>query len=106
MTFSQDASLLDLVKTSIYTKTVDYLATGRPVLVVSPPYSAEVEYFGEVTHVVSSTQREDIRAAIAAMVTDPEARKRRASAGLRLVREQHSLERKAGAFLDAFRAAG
>jgi glycosyltransferase involved in cell wall biosynthesis len=105
VSFSQDPELLDLVQTSIYTKTVDYLAANRPVLLVSPRYSAEVEYFGEVTTVVDSPDAESVRAALAAMLDDPEQRVRRSRQGLQLVRERHSIEMKADAFLNAFRRA-
>jgi glycosyltransferase involved in cell wall biosynthesis len=103
VSFSQDPKLLDLVKTSIYTKTVDYLASNRPVLVVSPPYSAEVEYFGEVTTVVDSLDPRALSAALETMLDNPDTRTRRSRQGLELVRERHSLEMKPHAFLNAFR---
>ena len=48
ISFSKDPALRDLVQSSMYTKTVDYLASGKPLVVVSPPDTAELDYFEPV----------------------------------------------------------
>jgi glycosyltransferase involved in cell wall biosynthesis len=103
VTFSQDEDLVDLVKTSLYTKTIDYLASGRPVLVVSPPYSGEVDYFGSVVTHVDTASPDALRSAIATIVADRERRDALSAAGLDLVRSRHSLEAIGPLFLDHFR---
>jgi glycosyltransferase involved in cell wall biosynthesis len=103
VTFDQDPGLIQLVKTSLYTKTVDYLASGRPVLVVSPPYTAEIDYFGGVTHVVPTPDRAAFEAAVRKLVRDHDYAADLARRGQDLVRRRHSPEALDQAFLRHFR---
>lgn len=103
VTFDRDPSLVQLVKTSLYTKTVDYLAVGRPVLVVAPDYTAEVDYFGGVTHVVSSVEREAFAGAVRRLVQDTAYAKRLVAAGQEFVRLRHGPQALEQVFLRHFR---
>ena len=91
VSFSQNPEIRDLVQTSLYTKTIDYLAAGRPVLVISPPYSGEVQYFKEVSHVVTELQEASIRVAIEKIVTDVSYQQELCRKGVELVRSRHSM---------------
>jgi hypothetical protein len=93
-----------LVRTSLYTKTVDYLASGRPVLIVSPRYTAEVDYFGSVAEVVDRPDPAAIRGAVAKLVGGGPEVTDRVEKGLDLVRRRHSLEALEGIFLQHLRA--
>jgi glycosyltransferase involved in cell wall biosynthesis len=102
VTFSEDPDLRELVKTSLYTKTIDYLASGRPVLVVSPPDTGEVNYFGDVTHVVTDPSPTAMRDALDTIIRSPETTAAKTQAGLDLVRSRHSLDSLHKLFLKHF----
>lgn len=102
VTFSQKPELKELVQTSLYTKTIDYLASGRPVLVISPPYSGEVDYFGDVTTVVDSLDETALVDALRRMA-DPDYAATMREKGLDLVRSRHSMQSIDPLFLDHFR---
>jgi glycosyltransferase involved in cell wall biosynthesis len=104
VTFSREPELLELVKTSIYTKTVDYLAANRPVLIVSPRYAAEVEYFGGVATVLDSVHPERLAEALRRIGNDRQATKERSRRGLELVRTRHSTAAVLDGFLTSFRS--
>jgi len=101
VTFSQDSKIKELVSTSLYTKTIDYLASGRPVLVVSPSYSGEVDYFQEVTTVVDTLNESDIVSALRRMLK-PEYAQAIRQKGLQLVRNRHSMQSIHDLFLKHF----
>lgn len=103
VTFDQDPAMMQLVKTSLYTKTVDYLAVGRPVLVVAPDYTAEVDYFGGVTHVVPSVEREAFAGALRRLVQDTSYANALAAAGQEFVRQRHGPQALEQVFLRHFR---
>jgi glycosyltransferase involved in cell wall biosynthesis len=102
VTFSQEQDLLDLVKTSVFTKTVEYLAANRPVLIVSPRYAAQVDYFGSVATVVDSPEPASLARALAQLAGDAEGRRRRSSSGLELIRAHHSADAVFENFLGCF----
>jgi glycosyl transferase family 1 len=103
VTFSQDQQLLELVRTSIYTKTVEYLASNRPVLIVSPRYAAQVEYFGDVSTVVDSPEPERLAEALRRIAADREETEKRARLGVELVQTRHSTAAVLDGFLSQFR---
>ncbi len=103
VSFSQTPHIQQLVRTSIFTKTIDYLASGRPVLLVTPPYSAEVEYFGGVTHAVMTTERGAIEAALGRLTADAAYTADLSRRGADLVEREHSLEALDRVFLRHFR---
>jgi glycosyltransferase involved in cell wall biosynthesis len=103
VSFSEDPAIQQLVRTSLYTKTIDYLASARPVLVISPPYSAEIDYFAGVTHVLQSVERGAVEAALARLTGEPEYREELTRRGLELVRKRHSPEALERVFLSRFR---
>jgi glycosyltransferase involved in cell wall biosynthesis len=103
VTFSQEPALRDLVRTSVYTKSVDYLASGKPIVLVSPSDTAEVQHFGSVMTVVDDLDRGRFESAIGAALGSPDAR-RRAAEGVALVRRSHTAETMGDRFLAQFRA--
>jgi glycosyltransferase involved in cell wall biosynthesis len=103
VTFSERPELVDLVKTCIYTKTVDYLAAGRPLLIVAPPYSAEVGHFREVANVVDSLAPERIAEALETIADGAAVVEERRRRGVDMVRANHSYETVSAGFLDSFR---
>ena len=102
VTFSDDPDLRELVQTSLYTKTIDYLASGRPALVVSPPDTGEVNYFGDVTHVVSDPSPKAMKQALEDIIRHPDATATTTQAGMDLVRSRHSLDSVHDLFLKYF----
>ena len=103
VTFSTDPALVELVSTSIYTKTIDYLAADRPVLIVAPPYSAQVDYFRDVATVVDTLDFQRVTDAIAALAREDHAMREQRRRGLEFVRTHHSLATMANVFLRHFR---
>jgi glycosyltransferase involved in cell wall biosynthesis len=104
VTFSPDAKVGSLVRTSIYTKTIDYLASGRPIVLVSPRDTAEVDYFGAVTRVVDELDRGRFADALREAASGGPEVARRIEAGLALVRERHTGATMGERFLAHFRA--
>jgi glycosyltransferase involved in cell wall biosynthesis len=102
VSFSPDPGIVELVRTSVYTKTIDYLAAGRPVLIVAPPYAAEVAYFGDLATVVDSLDRRRITEAIAALARDDDAVGAQCRSGVEFVRNHHSHATMASVFLRHF----
>jgi len=92
-----------MVRTSLYTKTVDCLASTRPVLLVSPRYTSEVDYFGGVVHLVDTLTGPAVEAAIDKLVHDEGYRAALARGGLELVQRCHSPESLGHTFLRHFR---
>lgn len=101
ITFAETPALQELIRSSLYTKTVDYLASGQPVVVVSPADTAEVDYFGAVTWLVDSLNRDCFIDALRQTAL-PEAGAR-SQAGLELVQRSHTAETMGERFLSAFR---
>jgi glycosyltransferase involved in cell wall biosynthesis len=103
VSFTDDRGIQEQIRTSIYTKTIDYLASGRPVLVVSPDYAGEVDYFGGVTEVVNRLDQAAVVAAIRRIVDDREHAAALSSRGLELARRRHSESAIEEIFLSHFR---
>jgi hypothetical protein len=103
VSFDADPALVDLIRTSLYTKTIDYLAARRPVLIVSPEYSAEVRYFGDVATVVDTLEPERIERALAALARCDDAVTQKCERGLAFVRAHHSLTRRDEVFVRHFK---
>jgi glycosyltransferase involved in cell wall biosynthesis len=103
VSFTDDEGVRQQIQTSIYTKTVDYLAVSRPVLVVAPAYAAQIDHFGSVCSVVESLDREAIVAAIRRLVFDQPYADDLKRRGLELVRRQHSRDTVGRQFLAHFR---
>lgn len=103
VSFTDHPALKGLIKTSLYTKTIDYLAAGSPTLVVSPPYSGEVDYFGDVTCVVDTWDTDRIREAIRTLALDEGTRADLKARGYRRVADRHSYESLENLFLRHFR---
>jgi hypothetical protein len=104
VTFSTEPSIVELVRTSIYTKTIDYLAADRPVLIVAPRYAAEVDYFRDVATIVDTLDRQRITDAIAALAREDHAMREQRRRGLEFVRTHHSARTMADVFLRHFRS--
>jgi glycosyltransferase involved in cell wall biosynthesis len=102
VSFTEEQGIMDQIRTSLYTKTVDYLAVGRPVLIVSPPDSAEVDCFGDVSSVVNQLDRAAVVAAIRRLVDDASYVEDLRQKGLELVARRHSLAALQTNFLSHF----
>ena len=102
VTFSDDPALQELVRTSLYTKTVDYLASGKPVICVAPPGTAEVDYFGDFMWVVESLDRDAVQHALEVATTSEEAAARSRS-GVEFIENNHTAETMGERFLGPFR---
>lgn len=105
VSFTQEPGIRAQVETSLYTKTIDYLAAGRPVLIVSPPYSAEVDCFRDVASIVGEVDETAVVGAIRRLVDDAGYVAELREKGLEMVREHHSLEALDRHFLSHFRKA-
>ena len=104
VSFTSDRGVKEQIETSIYTKTVDYLAAGRPVLVVAPPYAAQLEHYGAVSSVVERLDHGAVASALERLATDRAYVEDLRRRGLELVREQHSPETVERRFLAQFRS--
>jgi len=102
VSFSERPDIRELVRTSLYTKTIDYLAAGRPVLVVSPPDTGEANYFGDVVHLVTEPSPPLIREALETIARGDPVVDEKIEAGLDLVRTRHSLRSIHDLFLHHF----
>ena len=90
VSFTQQEMIAKMIRTSLYTKTIDYLATGTPTLVVSPAYAAEVDYFEKATAVVTTLDKQKVKAALERLLHDDNYRQQVQEAGFALVEERHS----------------
>ncbi len=102
VTFSRRDDLVKLVTTSLYTKTIDYLASGRPVLIVAPSYTAEVRYFREVASVVDTLEADRVEDALAGLAQASAAISAQCDHGIEMVRQRHSVAHRDEIFLSAF----
>ena len=103
VSFTGDRGVKEQIETSIYTKTVDYLAASRPVLVVAPPYAAQIEHYGNVCSVVERLDYAAVAAALRRLLTDEAYVDDLRQKGLALVKAQHSRARIEQLFLSNFR---
>ena len=103
VSFTERADIRSLIETSIYTKTVDYLASGTPTLIIAPKYAAQIDAFGDASTVLTALDEASLVAAIRAMALDTNERTRLKTAGLSLVREKHSMAAREQIFLSKFR---
>lgn len=103
VSFTSEEGIKKQIETSLYTKTVDYLAAGRPVLVISPPYSSEVDCYGGATCHVHSLDEAATVAAIRRLVDDAQYREDLRRKGLEQVQRDHSLAALEQKFLRHFR---
>jgi len=90
LSFSQRPKILRMVQTSLYTKTIDYLAAGRPVLIISPEYTAEASYFSDVTQIVNTSIEHEIIRAIERVCRGGEEVAAAVRRGMALVSQYHS----------------
>lgn len=90
------------IETSVSTKTVDYLAAGRPVLAIAPPYSGQVDYYGPVCAVVDRLDRSLLTDTLRRLSEDTAYTAELCARGLRFVRDHHSLQTVRDVFLSRF----
>lgn len=109
MPVSFEAGAEQLVRTSLYTKTIDYLASGRPMLMVAPAYSAVARYCGDqaplkdTAVLVDRLDRADVEAALARIFSAHEETAERCARGVELVRRYHDVAAIDDQFLRYFR---
>jgi hypothetical protein len=103
VSFTDRPDIRSLIETSIYTKTVDYLASGTPTLIIAPEYAAQVDAFGPASMVLTQLDEAALVNAIRSMALDESERSRLQDAGFALVREKHSMAAREQIFLSKFR---
>jgi hypothetical protein len=103
--FEAPPDMRQQVQTSVGTKTADYLASGRPMLLIAPQESALWDYCQGVAAIVDTLDIERVRVALTRLANDPAYGRELGEAGLRVVRERHSLEALDRLFLSHFRTA-
>jgi glycosyltransferase involved in cell wall biosynthesis len=103
VSFLHDRSIEPLVRTSLYTKTVDYLASGTPVLVISPSYSGEADYFGKYVTLVSGCTPADLLGGFSQLLEGAAEIAEIAAGGRKFVREHHDVDLIERKFLSYFR---
>jgi len=97
------AEIMDMVRTSLYTKTIEYLASSRPVVYFGPCETAQYEYFGPYMKCVTNGKEEDFISALSEVVNDQGVRDL-CSRGFDFVAANHSMEALEKNVLDNFRA--
>lgn len=90
------------IETSVSTKTVDYLAAGRPALAIAPPYSGQVDYYGSVCAVVDRLDRSLLVETLRRLSEDEAYTADLRARGLAFVRAHHSLQTVRDVFLSHF----
>ena len=103
ISFDAEPGVRQQIETSVYTKTVDYLAASRPLLIVGPSYAAEIEHFGSVACVVGDRDETALLAALRRLVTDTAYAETLRHEGLARARAEHSLQALDERFLSEFR---
>ena len=104
VSFTERPDIRSLIETSIYTKTVDYLASGTPTLIIAPEYAAQIDAFGPASTVLTQLDEGALINAIRGMALNADERTRLQAAGFTLVREKHSMAAREQIFLSKFRA--
>jgi glycosyltransferase involved in cell wall biosynthesis len=90
------------IQTSVASKTLDYLAAGKPVLIIAPPYSGQVDYYGPVCCVVDRLDRAALDEALRRLVTDPKYVADLRAKGFELIEKRHTLSALRELFLSHF----
>jgi len=103
VSFTQEPGIKAQVETSLYTKTIDYLASGRPVLVVSPSYSAEVDCFKDVACIVNQLDQGQVAEALKRLIVDREYTEDLRRKGFAMVERHHSMRALHENFLSHFK---
>jgi glycosyltransferase involved in cell wall biosynthesis len=102
ISFTEEQGVKEQIATSVYTKTVDYLAATRPVLLIAPRHAAQVESFGDLSAYVDRLDETEVVKALRRLVDDrgyaDDLRRR----GLERVRQHHSIEAVQREFLSHF----
>lgn len=91
------------IETSVSTKTVDYIAAGRPVLAIATQGSGQVDYYGHVCAVVDRLDPELLSATLKNLTDEAYLRELNARA-LDFIRRRHSLPVLRERFLSHFYA--
>jgi hypothetical protein len=111
MGVSFEKAVEGIVRTSLFTKTIDYLASGRPMLMLAPEYSAVARYcrdgaaIKDTALVVDRLDRGAIEAAIRRPLANRTETADRCARGVELVRRYHGPPAVDDVFLSHFRAA-
>jgi glycosyltransferase involved in cell wall biosynthesis len=92
VSFTNDPAVRGQIETSVYTKTVDYLAASRPVLLVAPPYAGQVDAFGEFSCMLNRLDEAALVVALRRLVDDQIYVADLQARGLARARAEHSLE--------------
>jgi glycosyltransferase involved in cell wall biosynthesis len=90
------------IETSVSTKTVDYLAAGRPVLAIATRHSGQVDYYGSVCAVVDQLDPQLLTDTLRRLTEDRAYTADLCARGLEFVRQRHSLDTLRRVFLSHF----
>jgi glycosyltransferase involved in cell wall biosynthesis len=100
--FSESREIMKMVRTSLYTKTIEYLAAGRPILYFGPYDTAQHAYFQELMKCVTINSTDAFTSALGELANEEETAAL-CGKGCRFVMENHSLEAMQRNVLDHFR---
>lgn len=92
VSLSGNKEIVQLIETSLYTKTIEYLASRRPVLYVGPENSAENRYFGEVMAQVFTSDKQRFVDELGKVLVDAGYRSSLSERGFSFVQERHSFD--------------
>jgi glycosyltransferase involved in cell wall biosynthesis len=99
--FAESSEIMKMVRTSLYTKTIEYLAAGRPILYFGPSETAQYAYFSPVMKCVTNDSSDALTAALVELANEEETTAL-CKKGRQFVMENHSLEAMQRNVLDHF----
>jgi hypothetical protein len=102
ISFTEEPGTKEMVATSVYTKTVDYLAASRPILLIAPRHAAQVESFGDLSAYVDRLDEGELVRTLRRVMDDAEYADDLRQRGLERVRLHHSVEAVQRDFLSHF----
>jgi hypothetical protein len=100
--FEEKPAIMKMIKTSLYTKTIEYLASSRPILYFGPRDTAQYDYFSPFMKCITTNSDQAFVAALEEIAVDSSA-DALCQAGREFIRENHSLESLERNILDHFR---
>ena len=99
--FAESSEIMKMIRTSLYTKTIEYLAASRPILYFGPPETAQYAYFSPVMKCVTNESTDAFTAALVELANEEETTAL-CKKGRQFVMENHSLEAMQRNVLDHF----
>lgn len=103
VSFAGSSEIMRMTKTSLYTKTIEYLAAAKPIIYVGPSDTAEHDYFGDVLKNVLTADKESFVSALSSVLGDVKSRRALVARGRSFVETRHSYAALDQDILSAFR---